>query len=115
MGVFPTENAVKSTTLVWTLLCYVAKLFAITTFDGWVGLDVVARNLVFHLGENVFFKGQHVLIILVFIVRFRHHLIVFLFSLRIITFALQSFSKVHVAFDGASWNNHVGIALGVYG
>ena len=49
MSVFATENTVESTPLIRTLLSNMAKLFAITTFDSWIRLYVVARNLVFHL------------------------------------------------------------------
>ena len=48
-----TKDAVETDSLIGTLLRVVAKLLAITTFDGWVRLDVVPRDLILHFGKQV--------------------------------------------------------------
>ena len=64
-----TEDAVKTNSGIGTLLCIVAKLLAITTFDGWVRLNVVPGDLILHFGKQVVFLTKHLVLILIVCLR----------------------------------------------
>ena len=54
MSTFTTEYAVRTRSLIWTLLSHMAKLFTISAFNSWIRLYVVPSHLVLKSGEEVF-------------------------------------------------------------
>lgn len=105
------QNAVEPTALIGTLFRHVAKLLTIATLDGGVAVDVVARYLTLHPRKHVVFSVQWLFIV----VGFRSvHLLVFVGGSLVVSKA-HGLTEVHVAFEGAAWDNDVGVAFCVDG
>ena len=94
MGVLTTEYAIWTPTFVGAFFCHVAKLFAISTFNGWVFLYEVTGHLVLQTLEEI-------IVCIFFLCRLHYGLETACCRVRLISFLCfcHMSSEIHITFD----------------
>ena len=111
MLVTSTENAIWPATLIGTFSCHVTKLLAVSTFYGRIGVSVVPCHAILHPREEIVLT--HLILFFACLSRKLSNLAIRRMNLFLLRINVPA--KVHVAFDSASWNDQVWIALRIDG
>ena len=108
MCILTTQDAVRATALIGTLFGHVTELLTIATLDRRIRLDVVSGHLILEAREHI------ILHIRIFFARHRLLRYLTVGCLRLLLVRINVPPKVHVAFDGTSWDDQIWVPLRVY-